>query len=98
MVSTNEHLSEKERKEIAQKKAAEPMHGRISKPESRAQFLFEAGKLNAGQVNELEGGKFFPETEGDLEDPFAPQDSRNRAPPYDGTIASGGTRMINVTC
>ncbi|KVD76780.1 chitin-binding protein [Burkholderia sp. ABCPW 14] len=67
-----------------------PKHGRIITPKSRAVFLHEAGKLDLGQVNEIEGGKFFPETQGGLKDPDAPDDVANGVPPRDGEIASGG--------
>ncbi|ABC38514.1 lytic polysaccharide monooxygenase auxiliary activity family 9 protein [Burkholderia thailandensis] len=67
-----------------------PRHGRVITPESRAVYLYEAGRLDFGQVNELEGGKFFPATQSGLRDPDAPDDVANGAPPRDGEIASGG--------
>ncbi|AOJ00548.1 lytic polysaccharide monooxygenase auxiliary activity family 9 protein [Burkholderia sp. BDU5] len=70
--------------------AISPKHGRVITPKSRAVFLHEAGKLDLGQVNELEGGKFFPATQGGLKDPDAPDDVANGVPPRDGEIASGG--------
>ncbi|POA27896.1 lytic polysaccharide monooxygenase auxiliary activity family 9 protein [Pseudomonas sp. GW456-R21] len=76
--------------ERSQRTGIGPMHGRVSAPKSRAQFLLEEGKLDPGQSNGCEGGKLFPETAGGLPDPAAPEDVRNIAPPVDGMIASGG--------
>ncbi|WP_221178584.1 lytic polysaccharide monooxygenase auxiliary activity family 9 protein [Pseudomonas brassicacearum] len=76
--------------ELADRKEPLPRHGRISNPQSRAQFLYEEGKLDFGQVNECEGGKGFPGLLGNLPDPDAPDDVYNRPPPADGLIASGG--------
>lgn len=70
-------------------KPAAPMHAKVSSPKSRAQFLHDAGLLDAGQVNELEGGKGFPQTVAG-QDPTAPTDVVGRTPPADGVIASGG--------
>ena len=70
--------------------APAPRHGKIFRPQSRAEFLVEAGDLPDWQANELEGGKFFPETRGDLPDPTARTDVKNSPPPADGLIASGG--------
>ena len=41
-------------------------------------------------ANEMEAGKFFPETSTGLSDPIAPDDVKNVAPPVDGKIASVG--------
>ncbi|MET0941646.1 MAG: lytic polysaccharide monooxygenase auxiliary activity family 9 protein [Mesorhizobium sp.] len=65
-------------------------HGLVTSPRSRAQILVDSGQLPHWQAVELEGGKFFPATEGNLQDSFAPDDIPNRAPPADGLIASGG--------
>lgn len=67
-----------------------PAHGRVFSPKSRAQFLYEEGELDFGQLNELEGGKLFPATRSGLADPLAPDDVTNATPPADGEIASGG--------
>ncbi|MFJ2362587.1 lytic polysaccharide monooxygenase auxiliary activity family 9 protein [Pseudomonas sp. NPDC087697] len=90
MSSKSEHFSGNDLKEIESKKGAHTRHGRITTPKSRAQFLLDEGKLNPGQANELEGGKLFPQTQGGLTDPDAPDDVVNTAPPVDGMIASGG--------
>jgi chitin-binding protein len=75
---------------ISRTETVKPLHGRISTPESRAQFLYDKGFLDRGQMNEIEGGKGFPGTESGLPDPDAPEDVYNFAPPVDGMIASGG--------
>ncbi|WP_442897134.1 lytic polysaccharide monooxygenase [Erwinia sp. CGal63] len=63
-------------------------HGHIATPASRAFFAWQEGKLNAGQLNQREAGKFFPATQSGLTDPVAPTDSPNALPPRDGEIAS----------
>lgn len=70
--------------------APAPLHGKVFEPKSRAQYLVEAGELPDWLAVELEGGKFFPETRGDLADPVAATDVHNGTPPADGLIASGG--------
>ncbi|WP_213877243.1 lytic polysaccharide monooxygenase [Pseudomonas sp. dw_358] len=65
-------------------------HGHISSPPSRAYRLWQAGELDTGELNQLEGGKFFPLTAGGVRDSLAPTDEANVAPPPDGKIASGG--------
>ncbi|MHC8333189.1 lytic polysaccharide monooxygenase auxiliary activity family 9 protein [Pseudomonas sp. LB3P25] len=77
-------------REISRTETIKPLHGRISTPESRAQFLYNEGKLNLGQLVELECGKGFPALIGDLPDADAPADVRSAVPPPDGMIASGG--------
>lgn len=84
------NMSEIDLKDLSKRDAAIPMHGRVFSPKSRAMFLYEAGKLDFGQLNELEGGKLFPETQSGLTDPAAPDDVANGTPPRDGEIASGG--------
>lgn len=59
-------------------------HGRITFPESRSE------KIGQWWANVLESGKFFPETQADLADKFAPTDELNALPPQDGQIASAG--------
>ena len=59
-------------------------HGRITFPESRSE------KIGQWWANALESGKFFPETQADLADKFAPTDELNAPPPQDGQIASAG--------
>jgi len=76
-------------KEKTSQEPIAPAHGRVFFPKSRAQFLHDAGQLDSGQLNELEGGKLFPETRSGLTDPFAPDDVANDTPPRDGEIASG---------
>lgn len=63
-------------------------HGHIATPASRAYFAWQEGKLNAGQLNQREAGKFFPATQAGLSDAVAPTDSPNAVPPRDGEIAS----------
>ncbi len=63
-------------------------HGHIATPESRAYFAWQEGRLNAGQLNQCEAGKFFPATERGLSDIVAPTDTANALPPPDGKIAS----------
>jgi chitin-binding protein len=65
--------------------SAQPRHGAVTEPASRA-----ALRLEAWQANGLEAGKFFPATESGLNDPYAPDDTVNAAPPADGRIASAG--------
>jgi chitin-binding protein len=62
-----------------------PLHGRVTTPPSRAALY-----LPEWVANEMEAGKFFPETAGGLSDPVAPDDVKNEAPPVDGKIASVG--------
>ncbi|CUU57612.1 chitin-binding protein [Parafrankia irregularis] len=69
---------------MTQSKVA-PRHGTISEPASRANIY-----LQEWQANGLESGKFFPATEGGLNDPFAPDDIPSDPPPVDGKIASAG--------
>lgn len=70
--------------------SAQLRHGHIPTPASRAYFAWQDNKLDAGQLNQCEAGKFFPETQPGLKDSFAPDDSVNSAPPADGSIASAG--------
>lgn len=67
-----------------------PRHGHVFQPESRAYFAWVNGNLDPGALNQLEAGKFFPETQAGLRDPLAPTDEPNNTPPADGQIASGG--------
>ncbi|MGG4657471.1 lytic polysaccharide monooxygenase auxiliary activity family 9 protein [Pseudomonas vlassakiae] len=66
-----------------------PLHGAITKPKSRACFAEERGLIEGNLQYGIESGKFFPETDGKLADPYAPDDVRNIPPPVDGKIASG---------
>ncbi|WP_342755565.1 lytic polysaccharide monooxygenase [Pantoea sp. MBD-2R] len=63
-------------------------HGHIATPASRAYFAWQEGRLNAGQLNQREAGKFFPALDRGLFDIVAPTDSTNALPPPDGKIAS----------
>jgi len=65
-------------------------HGHVFQPESRAYFAWLEGRLDPGALNQLEAGKFFPETEAGLRDSVAPTDEPNQKPPADGQIASAG--------
>lgn len=69
-------------------KSKTPRHGHIFSPKSRAYFAWEAGKLDEGALNQREGGKFFPQTLGELADAYAKSDELSAAPPPDGKIAS----------
>ncbi|MFD9393791.1 lytic polysaccharide monooxygenase auxiliary activity family 9 protein [Streptomyces sp. NPDC060000] len=60
-------------------------HGAVSSPPSRAHLYLEDW-----QANGLEAGKFFPQTQAGLSDPFAPSDVVNAQPPEDRRIASAG--------
>lgn len=64
-------------------------HGHVFSPASRAYFAWQDNKLDEGQLNQCEAGKFFPQTQGGLSDSFAKDDSPNSTPPADGKIASG---------
>lgn len=67
----------------------DPLHGHVFSPASRAYFAWQEGKLNEGQLNQCESGKFFPETQGGLPERLDPvEDARNNTPPPDGKIAS----------
>ena len=63
-------------------------HGHIATPASRACFAWQEGRLDAGQLNQREAGKFFPARDRGLFDVVAPTDSSNALPPPDGKIAS----------
>lgn len=63
----------------------QPRHGLISEPASRANIY-----LPEWQSAGLESGKFFPQTQGGLADPYASDDVYNDVPPVDGKIASAG--------
>lgn len=65
-----------------------PRHGHVFSPASRAYFAWQAGDLDEGALNQREGGKFFPQTAGNLRDAYAKDDDANVAPPPDGKIAS----------
>ncbi|AHG19437.1 fibronectin [Chania multitudinisentens RB-25] len=65
-----------------------PFHGHVFSPASRAFFAWQEGRLNTGQLNQREAGKFFPAVNAGLADTFAPDDTRNVLPPPDGKIAS----------
>lgn len=69
--------------------AGQLRHGHIFSPASRAYFAWQENKLDEGQLNQCESGKFFPATEAGLTDSFAKDDSPNNPPPADGKIASG---------
>lgn len=75
---------------VISKKKLQPSlrHGHIFSPKSRAYFAWEAGRMNAGQLNQREAGKFFPQLASGLRDPIAPDDQANALPPPDGRIAS----------
>ncbi|MFF4405917.1 lytic polysaccharide monooxygenase auxiliary activity family 9 protein [Streptomyces sp. NPDC001262] len=62
-----------------------PRHGLVIEPRSRAAIY-----LNDWRANDLEAGKFFPQSKGGLPDPYAPDDAPNRIPPEDGELASAG--------
>lgn len=65
-------------------------HGRVVSPTTRGAVAVDLGLLGAWQVNEMEGGKNFPDI---VAGPFpAPFDSDNPSvtPPADGFILSGG--------
>ncbi len=62
-----------------------PMHGTVQSPASRGHLYLENGAANG-----LEAGKFFPQTQAGLRDPYAPDDVPNVTPPADGKIASAG--------
>lgn len=65
-----------------------PRHGHVFTPASRAYFAWQAGMLDEGALNQREAGKFFPQTQAGLTDPFAKDDPKNLLPPPDGKIAS----------
>lgn len=73
-----------------------PYHGHISDPGSRAWNARHMGLIDEGALNQCEGGKFFPETEGGLSDKVAPNDVPNATPPADGQIASAGQEAGRV--
>jgi chitin-binding protein len=62
----------------------------VFSPPSRAYFAWLDGLIDEGGLNQRESGKFFPETEGNLIDRFAPEDFPSNPPPADGKIASAG--------
>lgn len=72
------------------KYAAQPAlrHGHVPTPASRAYIAWQQGKLDTGQLNQREAGKFFPALTSGLADPVAPTDINNMQPPPDGKIAS----------
>ncbi|WP_084790153.1 lytic polysaccharide monooxygenase [Candidatus Sodalis sp. SoCistrobi] len=72
------------------KYAAQPAlrHGHVPTPASRAYIAWQQGKLDTGQLNQREAGKFFPALTSGLADPVAPTDINNMLPPPDGKIAS----------
>jgi chitin-binding protein len=63
-----------------------PRHGAIIDPPSRATLHLPEEWHHHG----LESGKFFPQKDANLQDPYAPEDVPNVAPPEDGQIASAG--------
>lgn len=65
-----------------------PFHGHVFSPASRAYFAWQEGRLDTGQLNQREAGKFFPKVQAGLTDLFAPTDIMNDLPPPDGKIAS----------
>lgn len=75
---------------IMSKKKVQPTlrHGHIFSPKSRAFFAWEEGKMNIGQLNQREAGKFFPQLTSGLQDLLAPDDTMSNLPPPDGRIAS----------
>ncbi|CAK9890705.1 MULTISPECIES: lytic polysaccharide monooxygenase auxiliary activity family 9 protein [Pseudomonas] len=65
-------------------------HGRVITPTSRGSKAIELKLLSAHDVNEMEGGKNFPDTvAGPVPAPFQ-QDEQSTTPPADGYILSGG--------
>jgi len=75
---------------IISKKKVQPTlrHGHMFSPKSRAYFAWEEGKMNTGQLNQREAGKFFPQIASGLRDILASDDQANALPPPDGKIAS----------
>lgn len=60
------------------KYAAQPelRHEHVPTPASRAYFAWQQGKLDTGQLNQREAGKFFPAVAAGLSDPVAPPDGK----------------------
>jgi chitin-binding protein len=73
-----------------------PYHGHVYDPGSRAWNARQMGLIDEGALNQCEGGKFFPETQGGLSDKIAPNDVPNAVPPADGKIASAGQEAGRV--
>jgi chitin-binding protein len=70
---------------VTSTRAAQLRHGAVIQPRSRADIYFGDWRAHG-----LEAGKFFPETQSGLRDPYAPDDTRSATPPPDGKIASAG--------
>jgi chitin-binding protein len=83
-------ISRASRSSLPEDKSGQARHGHIFTPPSRAYLAWKAGQIDDGALNQREGGKFFPATQGGLIDPIAPDDSANVPPPADGQIASAG--------
>lgn len=74
----------------------EPLRGHVIRPPSRAQFLANNGLLHSGAINEMLGGKNFPQRlEGPVAFPFQ-DDVRSGIPPLDGEIISGHRGFLNA--
>lgn len=63
----------------------QPRHGAVTQPRSRAEIHFGDWRAHG-----LEAGKFFPATESNMRDSYAPDDVVSATPPPDGKIASAG--------
>lgn len=71
-------------------------HGRTIAPASRGQVAIDLGLLGAWQVNEMEGGKNFPDVlAGAFPVPYQ-TDVLSAAPPADGFILSGGDKVNDL--
>lgn len=81
-------MNVRDAKIISRNRYISPRHGHVFSPPSRAWYAYKDGLLDEGALNQREAGKFFPATEGNLQDPTAPSDVMNFAPPPDGKIAS----------
>ncbi|SDQ92719.1 MULTISPECIES: lytic polysaccharide monooxygenase auxiliary activity family 9 protein [unclassified Pseudomonas] len=65
-------------------------HGRVITPASRGSTAIELKLLGVSEVNEMEGGKNFPDTvAGPVPAPYQ-DDVQSTVPPADGYILSGG--------
>ena len=90
-MSLNKHARTRDPQAISWK--VSPKHGAVASPASRAYFAEKQGLIEGNLQYGIEWGKFFPAVVGGLQDPYAPTDSTNIAPPVDGKIASGERPM-----
>ncbi|AKA24230.1 lytic polysaccharide monooxygenase auxiliary activity family 9 protein [Pseudomonas chlororaphis] len=65
-------------------------HGRVTSPSSRGAVAIDLGLLGGWQVNEMEGGKNFPDLAGGAFPAPFNTDNPSDVPPADGVILSGG--------